>query len=85
MRKWKRCVPAAVLMLAAMAAVMLTVTVRAEESDDGRIPERVYFGTISGGGLTEDEAIEEIEAYVDQLKDTAVTLRAGQNTLQTTA
>lgn len=85
MRKWKRCVPAAVLMLAAMAAVMLTFTVRAEESDDGRIPERVYFGTISGGGLTEDEAIEEIEAYVDQLKDTAVTLRAGQNTLQTTA
>ena len=74
-------------MLAAIvaAAAMLTFTVRAEEPKDNTVPDRVYFGTISGGGLTEAEAIQQIEAYVEQLGSTKVTLSAGENTFETTA
>lgn len=85
MKKWRRYVPAGMMMLVVAAAVMLTFTVKAEKTDDGVIPDRVYFGTISGGGLTEAEATEQIEAYIDQLKETTVTLKAGENALQTTA
>lgn len=85
MKKCKRYLPVAVLVLVMAAAIVLTFPVKAQETEDDTIPERVYFGAISGGGLSREEAIEEIEAYVEQLGNTRITLTAGENTLETTA
>lgn len=85
MKNWKRYLSAGMLAVIMAAAAMLTFTVRAEEPEDNTIPDRVYFGTISGGGLTTDEATQQIEAYVEALGSTKVTLTAGENTFVTTA
>lgn len=85
MKKWKRYLPIGMLALVLTAAVMLTFTVKAQEKESDTIPERVYFGSISGGGLTMEEASEEIEAYIEELSDTEIILLAGENELETTA
>ena len=85
MKNWRRYLPAGMLAVIVAAAAMLTFTVRAEKPEDNTIPDRVYFGTISGGGLTKEEATQQIEAYVEQLSGTKVTLSAGENTFETTA
>lgn len=85
MKKWKRYLPLGVLTLVLAATAMLTFTVQAEETEHGVIPDRVYFGEIDGGGMTQEEAVEAIEAYVDQLSQTKVILNAGENTLESTA
>lgn len=85
MKKWRRYVPAGVLVLVLAVTVMLTFTVKAEKTEDGVIPDKVYFGTINGSGLTQEQAAEEIEAYVEQLMKTEITLTAGENTLKVTA
>lgn len=85
MKKWKRYLPLGVLTLVLAATAMLTFTVQAEETEHGVIPDRVYFGDIDGGGMTQEEAVEAIEAYVEQLSQTKVILKAGENTLESTA
>ena len=85
MKNWKRYLSAGMLAVAVTVAAMLTFTVRAEKAEDHTIPDRVYFGTISGGGLTAEEAVQQIEAYVEQLGNTKVTLSAGENKFETTA
>lgn len=85
MKKWKRYLPLGVLTLVLAATAMLTFTVQAEETTNEVIPDRVYFGNIAGGGLTAEEASDAIENYVDQLSETKVTLKAGENTLESTA
>lgn len=84
MKKWKRFLPAGLLTLVLAAAAMLTFHVRAEERDDGTIPGRVYFGTVAVGGMTEEEAMEAMEAYVAQLSETKVIFRAGEHQLEAT-
>lgn len=85
MKKWRRYVPVVMLALVMAATAVVTFQVKAQEAEDGIIPGRVYFGQISVGGMSGEEAAEAVQAYVDQLKETRVTLKAGENTLETTA
>ncbi len=85
MKKWKRYLPVSVLAVVLLIAAAFTFNVRAEATEDNTIPERVFFGDIDGGGMSKEEAVEAIEAYVEQLGETKVTLTAGENTLETTA
>ncbi len=85
MRKWRRMLPVGMLVLVLAAATALTFQVRAAKEQDDTIPQRVYFGNIGGGGLTAEEATQQIEAYVAQLAETKITLSAGGNVLDTTA
>lgn len=85
MKKWKRYLPIGMLALLIAAAAMLTTTVKAQTSENDTIPDQVYFGSISGGGLTKEEASEKIQQYVEQLGGTKVTLQAGKNTVEATA
>lgn len=85
MKKWRQYVPAGILILVMAVTVMLTFTVKAEKKEDSIIPDKVYFETINGGGLTEEQATAKIEAYVEKLTGTKITLTAGENTLKITA
>ncbi len=85
MKKWKQYLPAGVLALVLVIAAAFTFSVRAQEPEEDTIPERVFFGSIDGGGMSKEEAVKAIEAYVEQLGGTKVTLTAGENSLETTA
>lgn len=87
MKKKMRYVP--VVLCLALAAFFGTLGV-AKGAADGKetettIPNRVYFGSIAGGGLTEEEATAQIQAYVDSLGATTVVLSAGDRQVETTA
>ncbi len=84
MKKWRLFLPVGLLALALTATGVLSARVKAQEPEDNTIPDRVYFGDIAGGGLTQEEAVAEIEAYVERMGDTPVTLKAGENTVETT-
>lgn len=84
MKKWRLFLPVGLLTLALTATGFLSARVKAQEPEDHTIPDRVYFGEISGGGLTKEEAVSQIEAYVQQLGDTPMTLKAGENVVETT-
>ena len=65
----------------ALAAVV-TVPVKAETKETDTIPERVYFGDISVGGKTQEEAKAAVEEYIETLQSEVITLQAGKNTVQ---
>ncbi len=85
MKKWKYYVPAGMLTLVLAAAAMLQITVKAEAPEDNTIPQRVFFDEIGVGGMNAEEAMAEVEAYVEELGETGITLSAGKNTIETTA
>lgn len=84
-KKWKRYLPAAFLMAAIALAVIVAVPVNAETKETDTIPERVYVGEISVGGMTQKEATDAVESYIAGLKDTKITLQAGDNKLEAAA
>ena len=85
MKKWKLFLPMGLFAVVLTAAGALSFSTRAQMPEDNRIPDRVYFGEIDGSGLTREEAVAEIEAHVEQLGQTPVTLKAGENAVETTA
>ena len=84
MKKWNGYLSIGAVMLVMTVAAMLTFNVSAQPTKDDTIPDRVYFGSISGGGMGIEEATEAIEDYVDSLADTKITLTAGENMVETT-
>lgn len=84
MKKWRIFLPMGLLALVLTATGVLSARVKAQEPENNTIPDRVYFGEIAGGGLTQEEAAAEIEAYVQEMGATPVTLKAGENTVETT-
>ena len=59
--------------------------VKAEEDENRVIAERVYIGDVSVAGMTEEEATAAVEDYIESLQDTAITLKAGENSIEVTA
>ena len=59
--------------------------VKAEEDEDRVIADRVYIGDVSVAGMTEEEATAAVEDYIESLQDTAITLKAGENSIEVTA
>lgn len=81
MKKWKKylSIAGALLVLAVAAIVMVPVNAEGDENDT--IPQRVYFGEIAVGGMTQEEAGAAVEDYLSELQNKTVTLRAGKNSV----
>ena len=81
-KNWKKYVSAAgaVLVLALIAVV--TIPVKAETKETDTIPQRVYFGDIPVGGMTQEEAKAAVQQHVEELQSEIITLQAGKNTVQ---
>ena len=83
-KKWSR-----MLLLAAAVFVcgMLagsTMTTKAE-NDDARIADGVSIGSVSVGGMTEQEAYDAIAAYADSVNQAVFTLTANGKSAEATA
>jgi vancomycin resistance protein YoaR len=74
---------AAVLSCAAVFAG--TGQVRAADADEKRIVEGVYIGNVDVGGMTEKEARDAIEEYMDSLSDVTFTFTGPNGSMQATA
>lgn len=70
---------------ACAAGVYVGTTVYAEDSTDRRIAENIFIGDIAVGGMTEVEANEAVEAYVESLGDTQFTLTVDDKSVVATA
>ena len=82
MKSWKKYLSiAGVLFILALTAVV-TIPVNAETDETSTIPQRVYFGEVSVGGMTQEEAKEAVEEYISSNLNQTVTLQAGKNTVQ---
>lgn len=84
-KNWKRYLPIACMGVLLALLVIVTVPVNAETKETDTIPERVYVGEISVGGMTQEEAAQAVEEYVAGLEDKKVVLTAGENELEVTA
>lgn len=83
-RGWK--IGGALVIAAACAVgVYVGTTVYAEDSTDRRIAENIFIGDIAVGGMTEVEANEAVEAYVESLGDTQFTLTVDDKSVVATA
>lgn len=67
----KKCRILSALMAAAAIGMMMSVPVYAKEIT---IPEGIYVGDFSLGGMTEEEAEQKVKEYVDRLADQKITL-----------
>ncbi|MFP3153236.1 VanW family protein [Lachnospiraceae bacterium ZAX-1] len=86
MKKLKRYLPIfSLIVMVAVVLLAVTAKVNAQAGEDSTIPERVYFGTIAGGGLSKQEAVAAIEQYIDQVSAANITLQAGENKLEVLA
>ncbi len=81
-RNWKMYVGAVGAVFVLALAAVVTVPVNAETKETDTIPERVYFGDISVGGKTQEEAKAAVEEYIETLQSEIITLQAGKNTVQ---
>lgn len=81
MKKWRKylSIAGAFLVLAVAAIVMIPAS--AEDDAKGTIPQRVYFGNIAVGGMTQEEATAAVADYLNGLQSQDVTLRAGKNSV----
>ena len=80
-KRWFLFVAAFVL----VAAAGIHMGVKAEEDENHVIADRVYIGDVSVAGMTEEEATAAVEDYIESLQDTAITLKAGENSIEVTA
>lgn len=81
MKKWKKYVPLIGAFLILAVATIVMIPVNAETDETSTIPQRVYFGDIAVGGMTQEEAAAAVEDYLNELQNQKVTLRAGDNTV----
>ena len=68
-----------------LVAAGIHMGVKAEEDENRVIADRVYIGDVSVAGMTEEEATAAVEDYIESLQDTAITLKAGENSIEVTA
>ena len=84
-KNWKRYLPIACMSIMLALMVIVTVPVNAETKETDVIPDRVYIGEISVGGMTQEEAALAVEDYVAELEGKKITFQAGENKLELTA
>ncbi len=77
------------LLLVLAGALLVTAGVglqqtRAEQSSVEVIPQGIYIGSVSVGGMTAEEAAEAISAYVEEISAETITLNAEDAILETT-
>lgn len=82
MKSWKKYLSISGIFLVLALAAVITIPVHAEPKETDTIPQRVYFGDISVGGMTQEEAKAAVEEYVEELQSETITLQAGKNTVQ---
>ena len=66
MKSWKKYLSIAGILLSLALTAIITVPVEAETNETSTIPQRVYFGNISVGGMTQEEAKAEVQEYINQ-------------------
>ena len=82
----KKMVSKAMLLLGTVFCAFSFLTVNVEAKGDDTLKKGVYAEEISLAGMTEEEAAEAINAYVDSLKEVEITLLAsGDNEVTVTA
>ncbi len=64
-------------MVVCLAALLMGVGMHARAQEDYRVKNGIYISGIDVGGMTAEEAEAAIEAYVESLKETEITLVAG--------
>ena len=85
MKSWKKYLSIAGVLFVLALAVIVTVPVNAETDETSTIPQRVYFGEVSVGGMTQEQAKAAVEEYISGKLNQTVTLQAGKNTVQVQA
>lgn len=81
-KNWKKCLSIAGAVMVLALAAIITIPVNAEAEETDTIPQRVYFGEISVGGMTQEEAKAAVEEYMSGLQNQSITIQAGKNTIQ---
>ncbi len=74
-----------VISAAVIAAAVFGVTgagAASADTDTDTIPEGIYIGSVAVGGMTVDEAEEEIADYVQEISQQTITLTANENSLE---
>lgn len=83
-KKWSRMLLlAAAVFVCGMFAGSTMIT--KAENDDARIADGVYIGSVSVGGMTEQEAYDAIAAYADSVNQAVFTLTANGKSAKATA
>ena len=67
------------------AGVYAGVTAHAQENEERLIADNIYIGNIAVGGMTEAEASEAVDTYVESLGDTQFTLTVDDKSVTATA
>lgn len=81
MKKWRKYLSIAGAFLVLAVAAIVMIPVNAETDEKSTIPQRVYFGDIAVGGMTQEEATAAVEDYLNGLQSKTLTLRAGKNSV----
>ena len=81
MKKWRKYLSIAGAFLVLAVAAIVMIPVNAETDEKTTIPQRVYFGDIAVGGMTQEEAAAAVEEYLNELQNKTLTLRAGKNSV----
>lgn len=81
MKKWRKYVPLAGLFLILAVAAIIMIPANAKTDETSTIPQRVYFGDIAVGGMTQEEAAAAVQNYLNELQNKTVTLKAGGNSV----
>ncbi len=84
MKNWKKLLSAAVFVLTVCAVTGLAFHVSAK-GNSSLITEGVYIGKVYVGGMTEEEAVSAVEAYVREVSQAVFTLEAGDGSITLTA
>lgn len=81
---WKIGAALAVAVVCA-AGVYVGTTVHAQENGESLIADHIYIGDIAVGGMTEVQATEAVESYMESLADTQFTLTVDDKSVTATA
>ena len=81
MKKIKLVLPILGLVLAVTAGVSATAIVKADENAEV-IPQNVYIGDVSVGGMSESDAEAAVEAAVSAYEDATFELSAAENSVK---
>lgn len=81
-KNWKKYLSVAGIVVVLAVAAIVVVPVNAETSESDKIPQRVYFGDISVGGMTQEEAKATVEEHIKGLQNQNLTIQAGKNSVQ---
>lgn len=83
----KKYILSVLLVLIALLVVLMPYFAHADQTKTEKekiIPKGVYAGDISIGGMTEAQASDAVNQFIEELKQKKVTLRAGGNEIETT-